>query len=113
MWKQQMVHPIDYGRYTRALPLPKHAHAHAHNPAGAWFLLPGSQDTRVTLPPGAEEAADNEGCFFYLAGVNDYESDPQYEAALNGRDESVATVLLAHEPVQVRKDGEGDAGCTG
>lgn len=76
-------------------------------------MLPGSQDTRVTLPPGAEEAADNEGCFFYLAGVNDYESDPQYEAALNGRDESVATVLLAHEPVQVRKDGEGDAGCTG
>eukprot|EP00903_Cladosiphon_okamuranus_P012915 g12058.t1 len=59
-------------------------------------------DTRVTLPPGAEVAADNEGCFFYLAGVNDYESDPQYEAALNGRDESVATVLLAHEPIQVK-----------
>lgn len=60
------------------------------------------QDTRVTLPPGAEDATDNQGCFFYLAGVNDYESDPQYGPALNGRDESVATVLLAHEPVQVR-----------
>eukprot|EP00752_Nemacystus_decipiens_P009654 g8625.t1 len=60
-------------------------------------------DTRVTLPPGAESAADNQGCFFYLAGVNDYESDPQYDAALNGRDESVATVLLAHEPIQVIK----------
>lgn len=64
-----------------------------------------SQDTRVTLPPGAEAVADNEGCFFYLAGVNDYESDPQYDAALNGRDESVATVLLAHEPIQVRAEG--------
>lgn len=61
------------------------------------------QDTRVTLPPGAEAAADNDGCFFYLAGVDDYESDPDYEAALGGRDESVATVLLAHEPIQVRR----------
>ncbi|CAM9895721.1 unnamed protein product, partial [Ectocarpus fasciculatus] len=52
-------------------------------------------DTRVTLPPGDED------CFFYLAGVNDYESDPQYGPALDGRDDSVATVLLAHEPIQV------------
>lgn len=66
------------------------------------YMYLNFQDTRVTLPPGAEAAADNQGCFFYLAGVNDYESDPQYEAALNGREESVATVLLAHEPVQVR-----------
>lgn len=62
---------------------------------------PWPQDTRVTLPPDARE--DNEGCFFYLAGVNDYESDPQYGPALDGRDDSVATVLLAHEPIQVAK----------
>ncbi|CAM9255938.1 unnamed protein product [Ectocarpus sp. 12 AP-2014] len=62
-------------------------------------------DTRITLPPGAETAStsNNEGCFFYLAGVNDYESDPQYGPALDGRDDSVATVLLAHEPIQVKE----------
>ena len=57
------------------------------------------QDARVTLPPGAEEA--NDGCFFYLAGVSDYESSPDYDAALDGRDDGVATVLLAHQPTQV------------
>ena len=66
------------------------------------FGLLTFQDTRVTLPLDAEAAEGNSGCFFYLAGVNDYESDPQYETALSGRDESVATVLLAHEPIQVR-----------
>lgn len=61
-------------------------------------ILP--QDTRVTLPPGAEAA--NDDCFFYLAGVSDYESSPDYSAALDGRDDGVATVLLAHQPTQVR-----------
>ena len=59
-----------------------------------------TQDTKVTLPPGADEA---EGCYFYLAGVNDFESDPDYGAALSGRDASIATVLLAHQPIQARE----------
>lgn len=58
------------------------------------------QDTRVTLPPETDEA---EGCYFYLAGVNDFESDPDYEAALSGRNASIATVLLAHQPTQARQ----------
>ncbi|CAM9658090.1 unnamed protein product [Ascophyllum nodosum] len=60
----------------------------------------GFTDTKVTLPPGADEA---EGCYFYLAGVNDFESDPDYGAALSGRDASIATVLLAHQPIQARE----------
>lgn len=68
---------------------------HAHLPLQ--FL----QDTRVTLPLGTTESEAG-GCFFYLAGVDDYESDPRYGSALDGREENVATVLLAHEPVQVR-----------
>lgn len=59
------------------------------------------QDTRTTLPPGASSASDSDGCYFYLAGVDDFEADPDYEAALDGRNESKATVLLAHEPKQV------------
>lgn len=61
------------------------------------------QNTRVTLPPGAEAAADNQGCYFYLAGVDDFEADPDYGATLDGREDSIATVLLAHEPIQVRR----------
>ncbi|CAM9681921.1 unnamed protein product [Scytosiphon promiscuus] len=57
-------------------------------------------DTRVTLPLGT---AESDSCFFYLAGVDDYESNPRYASALDGREENVATVLLAHEPVQVRE----------
>eukprot|EP00904_Undaria_pinnatifida_P002839 jgi/Undpi1/12556/HiC_scaffold_6.g02225.m1 len=56
-------------------------------------------DNRTTLPPGGEAAGD--GCFFYLAGANDYESSPDYDAALDGREDGIATVLLAHQPTQV------------
>ncbi|CAM9422637.1 unnamed protein product, partial [Laminaria digitata] len=59
------------------------------------------EDARVTLPLGGEAADD--GCFFYLAGVSDYESSPDYDAALDGRDAGVATVLLAHQPTQVNE----------
>lgn len=62
-------------------------------------------DTRVTLPLGVSEA-DPDACYFYLAGVDDFESAPDYDAALGGRDESIATVLLAHEPIQVMKASE-------
>lgn len=53
------------------------------------------------LPPGVSSEAGNNGCYFYLAGVDDFESSPDYRAALEGRDTSIATVLLAHEPKQV------------
>lgn len=66
---------------------------------GFCFHLGLAQDARVTLPPGSD--AIDSGCYFYLAGVNDFESDPDYAEALDGRDESIATVLLAHQPKQV------------
>lgn len=55
----------------------------------------------MTLPLSATTESNGGSCFFYLAGVDDYESDPRYASALDGREENVATVLLAHEPVQV------------
>lgn len=56
----------------------------------------------MVLPLGSVEG-DPDGCYFYLAGVDDFEASPDYESALEGRIESIATVLLAHEPIQVRR----------
>lgn len=53
----------------------------------------------MTLPPNVAENGSD--CFFFLAGVNDFESDPDYEAALDGLDDA-PVVLLAHQPTQVR-----------
>lgn len=60
------------------------------------FCCQNVQDTRTTLPLGTSEG-DADGCYFFLARVDDLEQSPDYDAALNSRDPSIATVLLAQQ----------------
>ncbi|CAM9454705.1 unnamed protein product [Discosporangium mesarthrocarpum] len=76
-------------------------HEHYYN-AGRWAEYLTSLNITVlnnehtTLPLGEAGV-----CSFTLAGVDDFDTDPDYEAALSGRDEEKATVLMAHQPRQV------------
>ncbi|MFI6321570.1 metallophosphoesterase [Nonomuraea sp. NPDC050556] len=48
----------------------------------------------------------HKGAVLDLAGVNDVNGDPDFDKALGGRDTSRPVVLMAHQPVQVKRAAE-------
>ncbi|GAA2374315.1 metallophosphoesterase [Nonomuraea africana] len=87
-------------RYGSYFVTGNHEYYTANGP-GEWM----AELERLDVRPLRNERVEivHRGAVLDLAGVDDVTGRPDFERALGGRDRSRASVLLAHQPVQVAK----------